>query len=118
MVITSCGHAGVINAARQRQKATGLDKGPASGGGFPLAPAPDALVATTVPAFKALAPADLLPAHGTGAHPRMAGHRERPATLVLPATGTRVLFGASGHGWGPAPAAPGPGAHTWPRRTL
>jgi len=55
VVITSCGHAGVINSVRQVQKATGIDKVHAIVGGFHLAPAPDATVAKTVAAFKGTA---------------------------------------------------------------
>src|SRR5207247_8584385 len=44
VVITSCGHAGVINSARQAQKASGVAKVHAIVGGFHLAPAPDEIV--------------------------------------------------------------------------
>jgi hypothetical protein len=40
VVITSCGHAGVINSVRQVQKATDIEKVHAVVGGFHLAPAP------------------------------------------------------------------------------
>ncbi len=54
VVITSCGHAGVINSVRQAQKASGVSKVHAIVGGFHLAPAPDEIVAKTVEAFKAI----------------------------------------------------------------
>jgi metal-dependent hydrolase (beta-lactamase superfamily II) len=47
VVITSCGHAGVINSVRQVQKATGIEKVHAVVGGFHLAPAPEGVVAKT-----------------------------------------------------------------------
>ena len=40
VVITSCGHAGVINSVRQVQKATGVEKVHAVGGGLPSGPGP------------------------------------------------------------------------------
>ena len=94
VVITSCGHAGVINSVRQVQQATGIAKVHAIVGGFHLAPAPDEIVAKTVTAFKAIDPDYIIPAHCTGSNTIMAVHREMPAKLVMPSTGTRVIFGA------------------------
>ncbi len=94
VVITSCGHAGVVNSVRQVQKATGIDRVHAIVGGFHLAPAPDEIVAKTVAAFKAIGPDYVIPAHCTGLNTIMAVHREMPAKLIMPSTGTRVVFGA------------------------
>jgi 7,8-dihydropterin-6-yl-methyl-4-(beta-D-ribofuranosyl)aminobenzene 5'-phosphate synthase len=94
VIITSCGHAGVINSVRQVQKATGIDKVHAIMGGFHLAPAPDEIVAKTVAEFKAINPDYIIPAHCTGLNTIFAVHRALPAKLVMPSTGTRVLFGA------------------------
>jgi 7,8-dihydropterin-6-yl-methyl-4-(beta-D-ribofuranosyl)aminobenzene 5'-phosphate synthase len=94
VIITSCGHAGVINSVRQVQRATGIDKVHAIMGGFHLAPAPDDIVAKTVAEFKAINPDYIIPAHCTGLNTIFAVHRELPAKLVMPSTGTRVLFGA------------------------
>lgn len=94
VVITSCGHAGVVNSVRQVQKATGIEKVHAIVGGFHLAPAPEEIVARTVAAFKAINPDYIVPAHCTGLNTIMAVHREMPAKLIMPSTGTRVIFGA------------------------
>ncbi len=94
VVITSCGHAGVINSVRQVQKATGIDKVHAVVGGFHLAPAPDEVVDKTVAAFKTINPDYIIPMHCTGLNTIFAVQRELPAKLVMPSTGTRVLFGA------------------------
>src|SRR5713101_2280616 len=94
VVITSCGHAGVINSVRQVQKATGIDKVHAVVGGFHLAPAPDEIVAKTVEAFKTINPDYIIPMHCTGWNTIMAVHRVMPQKLVMPSTGTRVIFGA------------------------
>lgn len=94
VVITSCGHAGVINSVRQAQKASGIDKVHAIVGGFHLAPAPDATVAKAVTVFKAINPDYVIPMHCTGLNTIMAVHREMPAKLVMPSPGTRVVFGA------------------------
>jgi len=94
VVITSCGHAGVINSVRQAQKASGIQKVHAIVGGFHLAPAPDEIVAKTVAAFKEIGPDYIIPMHCTGVNTIMAVHMAMPKTLVMPSTGTRVVFGA------------------------
>jgi 7,8-dihydropterin-6-yl-methyl-4-(beta-D-ribofuranosyl)aminobenzene 5'-phosphate synthase len=94
VIITSCGHAGVVNSVRQVQKATGIDKVQAVVGGFHLAPAPEEVVAKTVAAFKAINPDYILPAHCSGIDTIMAVHRELPSKLIVPSPGTRVVFGA------------------------
>jgi 7,8-dihydropterin-6-yl-methyl-4-(beta-D-ribofuranosyl)aminobenzene 5'-phosphate synthase len=94
VVITSCGHAGVINSVRQVQKATGIDKVHAVVGGFHLAPAPDEVVAKTVDAFKQINPDYIIPSHCTGLNTIIAIHRAMPQKLIMPSTGTRVIFGA------------------------
>ncbi len=94
VVITSCGHAGVINSVRQAQKASGVERVHAVVGGFHLAPAPDEIVQKTVEAFKAINPDYIIPMHCTGLNTIIAIHREMPKKLVMPSTGTRVVFGA------------------------
>jgi 7,8-dihydropterin-6-yl-methyl-4-(beta-D-ribofuranosyl)aminobenzene 5'-phosphate synthase len=94
VVITSCGHAGVINSLRHVQKTTGIDKVHAIVGGFHLAPAPDEIVARTIEAFKQINPDYIIPAHCTGLNTIIAVHQAMPRKLVMPSTGTRVIFGA------------------------
>jgi 7,8-dihydropterin-6-yl-methyl-4-(beta-D-ribofuranosyl)aminobenzene 5'-phosphate synthase len=94
VVITSCGHAGVVNSIRQVQKVSGIEKVHAIVGGFHLAPAPEEVVEKTVAAFKRIDPDYIVPAHCTGINTIIAIHRELPAKLVMPSTGTRVVFGA------------------------
>jgi 7,8-dihydropterin-6-yl-methyl-4-(beta-D-ribofuranosyl)aminobenzene 5'-phosphate synthase len=94
VVITSCGHAGVINSVRQAQKITGVSRVHAIVGGFHLAPAPDAVVTRTVAAFREIDPDYILPMHCTGFNTIVAVHQAMPKKLVMPSTGTRVVFGA------------------------
>lgn len=94
VVISACGHAGIINSIRQVQTATGIDKVQAVIGGFHLALAPDEIVAKTVEALKAIDPDYLIPMHCTGFNTIAAIQREMPTKLILPSTGTRVVFGA------------------------
>jgi 7,8-dihydropterin-6-yl-methyl-4-(beta-D-ribofuranosyl)aminobenzene 5'-phosphate synthase len=94
VVITSCGHAGVINSVRQAQKVSGIQKVHAIVGGFHLAPAPDEIVAKTVAVFKDINPDYIIPMHCSGVNMIMAVHMALPKTLVMPSTGTRIVFGA------------------------
>jgi 7,8-dihydropterin-6-yl-methyl-4-(beta-D-ribofuranosyl)aminobenzene 5'-phosphate synthase len=94
VVITSCGHAGVINSVRHAQKVSGIQKVHAIVGGFHLAPAPGDIVAKTVSAFKDINPDYVIPMHCSGVNMIMAVHAAMPKTLVMPSTGTRVVFGA------------------------
>jgi 7,8-dihydropterin-6-yl-methyl-4-(beta-D-ribofuranosyl)aminobenzene 5'-phosphate synthase len=93
VVITSCGHAGVINSVRQVQNATGIQKVHAIVGGFHLAPAPDEIVARTVDAFRQIDPDYVIPMHCTGINTIIAVHQAMPKKLIMPSTGTRVVFG-------------------------
>jgi 7,8-dihydropterin-6-yl-methyl-4-(beta-D-ribofuranosyl)aminobenzene 5'-phosphate synthase len=93
VVITSCGHAGVVNSVRQAQKASGIQKVHAIVGGFHLAPASDDVVNKTVAAFKEIGPDYVIPMHCSGVNTIMAVHMAMPKTLVMPSTGTRVVFG-------------------------
>ena len=95
MVISSCGHAGIINTVRHVQSVTGIEKVHAVVGGWHLAPAPDDVVAATVDALKQINPDFLLPMHCTGTNTISAIQRELPGRLVMPSTGTRVVFGAA-----------------------
>ena len=94
VIISSCGHAGIINSIRQIQQATGIDKVHAVVGGWHLAPSPDEIVAKTVEAFKQINPDYLIPMHCTGFNTMMAIQQGMPAKLIMPSTGTQVVFGA------------------------
>jgi 7,8-dihydropterin-6-yl-methyl-4-(beta-D-ribofuranosyl)aminobenzene 5'-phosphate synthase len=94
VVISSCGHAGIINSVRQIQKSTGIEKVHAVVGGWHLAPYPDELIAKTVRAMKEINPDYIIPMHCTGLRAIMAVQRDMPEKLIMPSTGTRVVFGA------------------------
>ena len=54
----------------------------------------DELIAKTVAAMKEINPDYLIPMHCTGFRTIMAIQREMPEKLIMPSTGTRVVFGA------------------------
>jgi len=94
VVVSSCGHAGIINSVRQLQKSTGIEKVHAVVGGWHLAPYPDDIIDKTVGALKQIDPDYLIPMHCTGFRTMMAVQRGMPEKLIMPSTGTSVVFGA------------------------
>ncbi|MEV6299504.1 MBL fold metallo-hydrolase [Actinoplanes sp. NPDC051861] len=63
VVLTGCGHAGIVNIVRYARRLTGVDRIHAVLGGFHLRDGP--IVAETVTALAAEAPAVIVPAHCT-----------------------------------------------------
>ena len=67
VLLSGCGHAGIVNTVRYAQKLTGQREIAAIIGGFHLSgPMFEPVIAPTVRAFDELAPALLVPAHCTG----------------------------------------------------
>jgi 7,8-dihydropterin-6-yl-methyl-4-(beta-D-ribofuranosyl)aminobenzene 5'-phosphate synthase len=88
VVLTSCSHRGVINAVRQAQAASGVDKVHAVLGGFHIVPPlGDDYIRQTIDAFKEIDPNYLIPAHCTG---------DRFYDLARDAMGDKVIHSAVG----------------------
>jgi 7,8-dihydropterin-6-yl-methyl-4-(beta-D-ribofuranosyl)aminobenzene 5'-phosphate synthase len=67
VVLTGCGHAGIVNTVRYARRLTGEQSIAAIVGGFHLSgPMFEPVIAPTVAAFEELAPSLLVPAHCTG----------------------------------------------------
>lgn len=67
VVVTGCGHAGVVNIARHAMRLTGVDRLCALLGGFHLGgPAFEPSIEPTVAALRSLRPDLLVPGHCTG----------------------------------------------------
>jgi len=67
VVLSGCGHAGIVNTVRHAQRLTGEQQIAAIIGGFHLSgPMFEAIIAPTVHAFDELSPSLLMPAHCTG----------------------------------------------------
>jgi 7,8-dihydropterin-6-yl-methyl-4-(beta-D-ribofuranosyl)aminobenzene 5'-phosphate synthase len=91
VVLTGCGHAGIVNTVRYVRRLTGLDEVAAIVGGFHLSgPMFEPVIEPTVAAFAELAPAMLAPAHCTGwkAVHRLAA--SFPDAFVMPTVGTTI----------------------------
>ncbi len=94
VVITSCGHRGIVNSVRSAIKVSGISKIHAIMGGFHLMPMPDDYVRSTVAALKELNPDYLLPMHCSGNTIYEMAKQEMPGRVLLSSTGTRFIFGA------------------------
>jgi 7,8-dihydropterin-6-yl-methyl-4-(beta-D-ribofuranosyl)aminobenzene 5'-phosphate synthase len=93
VVLTSCGHRGVVNSVRTAQKVSGVQKVHAILGGFHLAPHPPEYLRQTAEALKAIDPDWLIPMHCSG-EPFIAIAQQVLGDKVLrSSTGTRFSFG-------------------------
>jgi 7,8-dihydropterin-6-yl-methyl-4-(beta-D-ribofuranosyl)aminobenzene 5'-phosphate synthase len=93
VVITSCGHRGVVNSVKAAVKVSGVAKVHAVLGGFHLAPHPPEYVAETVKALKEIAPDYVIPMHCTGEAFLAMAAQEMPGKVIRSSTGSRYTFG-------------------------
>ena len=93
VVITSCGHVGLINTIKAAMSVSGVDKLHAVLGGFHLGPAPLDYVERTVTELEALRPDIVVPMHCSGANFIELMRRRMPDKLVTSNVGTRFTFG-------------------------
>lgn len=111
VVLTGCGHAGIVNTTRYSRALTGVEQVHAVLGGFHLSGALfEPVITPTVEALAALSPDFVLPAHCTGwgahardgepdagrVHPRWRGHPPRTRRLKR----TRRDMETCGSQWG------------------
>ena len=94
VVISSCGHAGIVNTVRQAMEVSGVSKVHAVLGGFHLFPADDEYLRHTVAELKALNPDVVIPLHCSGPGFVTAMREMLADRLVTSTTGTEFLFGA------------------------
>ncbi|MGI9015804.1 MAG: MBL fold metallo-hydrolase [Euzebya sp.] len=90
VVMTGCGHAGVVNTVAYAQRLTGVDQIYAIIGGFHLnGPIFEPLIPFVCAAFRDFAPAVIVPTHCTGWAAIHALAREFPDAFVPNSVGTR-----------------------------
>jgi 7,8-dihydropterin-6-yl-methyl-4-(beta-D-ribofuranosyl)aminobenzene 5'-phosphate synthase len=94
IVLTSCSHRGVINAIKQAQATSGINKVHAVIGGFHLAPYKEDYVRDTVTAIKDMDIDYVIPLHCTGEPFYEMAKAEIPNKLLRSYTGTRFVFSA------------------------
>jgi 7,8-dihydropterin-6-yl-methyl-4-(beta-D-ribofuranosyl)aminobenzene 5'-phosphate synthase len=93
VVITGCGHAGVVNTVRYVSRLTGSDRIHAVIGGFHLSgPRFEPLIGPTCDALAQLAPDFLVPAHCTGWKATHALAARFPRSFLQSSVGTRFEF--------------------------
>ena len=96
VVITGCGHAGVVNIIRHAMRLTGVSRLLAVIGGFHLSgPAFEPIIAPTVAALTELAPELIVPGHCTGWRAQHALAATLPGAWVQTSVGTTYTLGAS-----------------------
>ena len=95
VVLTSCSHRGVINAVKQAQKVSGVDKVHAVIGGFHIVPPlGDDYIQNTIAAFQEINPDHLIPAHCSGDRFYDLARAAMPDKVIHSAVGTRFIFEA------------------------
>jgi 7,8-dihydropterin-6-yl-methyl-4-(beta-D-ribofuranosyl)aminobenzene 5'-phosphate synthase len=95
VVLTGCGHVGVVNTVKHAQKISGISKVHAIMGGFHLIGAKEEVVRRTVDDIKAMAPDYIVPMHCTGFEATTAFAREMPDQFILNTSGTSYTFSLS-----------------------
>jgi 7,8-dihydropterin-6-yl-methyl-4-(beta-D-ribofuranosyl)aminobenzene 5'-phosphate synthase len=94
VVISSCGHAGIVNSVQQAIDVSGVKKVHAVLGGFHLFPAPDDYVRQTVAELQKLGPDVIIPLHCSGPNMADALRAMMPEQYLPSTTGTEFTFGA------------------------
>jgi 7,8-dihydropterin-6-yl-methyl-4-(beta-D-ribofuranosyl)aminobenzene 5'-phosphate synthase len=94
VVISSCGHAGIVNTLRRAQEVSGVEKIYALVGGFHLAPAPDDYLRAVMTELKKFDLDHVMPMHCSGQNFVDLAAKEMPEKLVLCGTGSSFTFAA------------------------
>lgn len=92
VVLTACGHAGIVNTVMHAREVTGVDKIHAIVGGFHLSAAPAARIAQTVEGLAEFDPDLIVPMHCTGIDTIEALQRRMPGKVIYNAAGTQYEF--------------------------
>jgi 7,8-dihydropterin-6-yl-methyl-4-(beta-D-ribofuranosyl)aminobenzene 5'-phosphate synthase len=94
VVLSSCGHSGIVNTVLQAREVSGVKKVHAVLGGFHLFPAPDDYLKRTVEELKAMDVDVVIPLHCSGPGFVTAMRETLGDRLVTSTTGTEFAFGA------------------------
>ena len=94
VVISSCGHVGIVNTVRQAMAVSDIDKVHAVIGGFHLGPAPADYLTQVVAEIGKLNPDVLIPMHCSGLNFTLEAQKQLPGKVLTTTTGTRITLGA------------------------
>ena len=92
VVLSGCAHRGIVNAIRQAQTMTGIEKVHAIMGGFHLINAKPEVILKTVADFKEINPDYIVPTHCTGFEAITTFAREMADKFILNTAGTRYII--------------------------
>ena len=95
VVLTSCGHRGVVNSVKGAMKVSGVSKVHAVLGGFHLAPHPVEYQRETALALKEISPDYVIPMHCSGETFIAVAMQEMPGKVIRSSTGTRYVMARS-----------------------
>ncbi len=87
IVISSCGHVGIVNSVRQAMEVSGVSKVHAIMGGFHLGPAPADYLTQVVAEIGKLNPDVLIPMHCSGLNFTQEAQRQMPGKVLATTTG-------------------------------
>jgi 7,8-dihydropterin-6-yl-methyl-4-(beta-D-ribofuranosyl)aminobenzene 5'-phosphate synthase len=93
VVISSCGHAGIVNSVKTAMAVSGVDKLHGVVGGFHLAASKPDYISHTIDELERLAPDVVIPMHCTGMNFIAAMRVRMPHKLVTSNLGSRFTFG-------------------------
>jgi 7,8-dihydropterin-6-yl-methyl-4-(beta-D-ribofuranosyl)aminobenzene 5'-phosphate synthase len=97
VILTGCGHSGIVNIVRYVRRLTGEDRVHAVIGGFHLSgPLFEKIIAPTCDALAAFSPDHLVPCHCTGWRATQAIAARFPDAFIQTSVGTRYEFVAPG----------------------
>lgn len=94
VVISSCGHVGIVNSVRQAQEVSGVQKVHAIVGGFHLGPAPADYLKQVIAEIKKLEPDVLAPMHCSGLNFVLEARAQMPDKVISTSTGSKLIFSA------------------------
>ena len=96
VILTGCGHAGIVNIARYARKLTGVDQVHAIIGGFHLTGGLfEPIIGPTVDALTELGPELLMPGHCSGWQAQQALAARLPDAYVHPSVGTKLRLSSA-----------------------
>jgi 7,8-dihydropterin-6-yl-methyl-4-(beta-D-ribofuranosyl)aminobenzene 5'-phosphate synthase len=93
IVISSCGHVGIVNTVRQAMEVSGVERVHAIVGGCHLGPAPADYLTQVVAEIGKLNADVVIPMHCSGLNFTQEAQRQMPGKVLTTTTGTRISFG-------------------------
>jgi 7,8-dihydropterin-6-yl-methyl-4-(beta-D-ribofuranosyl)aminobenzene 5'-phosphate synthase len=96
VILTGCGHAGIVNMVRYARRLTGVDQVHAVIGGFHLTGGLfEPIIGPTVDALAELNPALVMPGHCSGFRAQQELAARLPEAYAHPSVGTRLTFASA-----------------------